>query len=141
MGRHVVCREGELDPGEVKIVDVEIRSIGVFNVDGEYYALHNKCPHKGAPLCEGRVTGLMTSSEPPEISLEREGEILKCPWHGWEFDIKTGESVVDPDRIRALTYDVTVEPVDSDLFDDMSDDVEVDTYDVSVEDGFVVLHV
>lgn len=141
MGRHVVCRAADLGPGDVELVEVANRPIGVFNVGGEFYALHNRCPHRGAPLCKGRVTGLMTSPRPQEMALERQGEIIKCPWHGWEFDIATGESVIDPERVRALTYDVTVEPPDSPLFDDMADDPSVDTYDVTVEDGYVVVHV
>jgi 3-phenylpropionate/trans-cinnamate dioxygenase ferredoxin subunit len=121
-------------------VEVENRSIGVFNVGGEFYALANQCPHRGAPLCEGRITGLKTSPEPGEITLEREGEILKCPWHGWEFDITNGQSVVNPEKIRTMTYDVTVEPPNSDLFADMAKNPEVEMYDVTVEDGFVTLH-
>ncbi|MFC7133235.1 MULTISPECIES: Rieske (2Fe-2S) protein [Salinibaculum] len=141
MAEHVVCPVDELAEGDVRIVEVENRSIGVFNTGGEFYALLNECPHRGAPLCEGSVTGLKTSPEPGEIELERKGEILKCPWHGWEFDITNGKSVVDPEKIRTMTYDVTVESPDSDLFDDMAENPEVETYDVTVEDGLVVLHV
>jgi 3-phenylpropionate/trans-cinnamate dioxygenase ferredoxin subunit len=141
MGDHVVCPVDELEDGEIRIVEVENRSIGVFNTAGEYYALLNECPHRGAPLCLGSVTGLKTSPEPGKIELERRGEILKCPWHGWEFDITNGKSVVDPEKIRTMTYDVTVESGDSELFADMDEDAEVETYDVTVDDGFVVLHV
>jgi 3-phenylpropionate/trans-cinnamate dioxygenase ferredoxin subunit len=141
MGTHVICSADELEKGHVRIVEVENRSIGVFNVGREFYALSNQCPHRGAPLCEGRITGLKTSPEPGTITLEREGEILKCPWHGWEFDITTGKSVVDPEKIRTMTYDVTVEPPDSDLFADMDENPEVETYDVTVEDGLVTLHI
>ena len=61
----------------------------------------------------------------------REGEILRCPWHGWEFDITTGRSIVNSHRTRVKTYEVTVEP----------EDEGVDTYPVTVEDGVLVLHV
>lgn len=140
MTEHVVCPAADLETGDVRIVDVDNRSIGVFNTGEGYYALNNQCPHRGAPLCEGSVTGLTTSPEPGTLELERQNEILKCPWHGWEFDITTGKSVVDPEKIRTMTYDVTVEPPDSELFDDMDDDPEVETYDVTVEDGLLVLH-
>jgi nitrite reductase/ring-hydroxylating ferredoxin subunit len=130
MGLHVVARTRELPPGERKIVEVEGRSIGVFNVGGRYYALRNVCPHQGAPLCLGTVTGTAAPSKPGEYSWEREGEILVCPWHGWEFDIMTGRSVFDPHRTRVRNYDVSVGPSDG-----------VETYRISVEDDLVLLHV
>lgn len=152
MGKHVVCRKEELPPGEVKITKAGNIEIGVYNIDGEYYALHNKCPHRGAPLCEGRITGLMTGPEPGEYEIEREGEIIRCPWHGYEFDIKSGEFVLEPRTVRSMTYDVTVESSGS-IQDDESLDVdeaieaefgdaepEVDTYPVSVEDDVIVVH-
>lgn len=154
MGKHVVCRTTELPPGEVIITEVNGIEIGVYNVKGEYYALHNKCPHRGAPLCEGRITGLMTGPEPGQYEIEREGEIIRCPWHGYEFDITTGEFVLEPRTVRSMTYDVTVESpedLDADRCDcrDVEEAIEaefgeaepeVDTYPVSVEDDFIVVH-
>lgn len=152
MAKHVVCRKDELPPSEVKITKTGNIEIGVYNINGEYYALHNKCPHRGAPLCEGRITGLMTGPEPGEYEIEREGEIIRCPWHGYEFDIKSGEFVLEPRTVRSMTYDVTVESPDS-LQDDESWDVdaaieaefdeaepEVDTYPVSVEGDVIIVH-
>ena len=55
MARHVVAAASEIAPGASKIVDIAGRSIGVFNVNGEFYALINRCPHEGAPLCIGFV--------------------------------------------------------------------------------------
>ena len=130
----MVCRTGELPPGERKIVTANGRSIGVFNVHGTYYALRNLCPHRAAPLCLGRVRGLVVSDGPYSVRMERDGEILTCPWHGWEFDITTGRSHFNPHRLRVKTYDVTVAPAED-------DDPSVERYDVSVEDGLVVLHV
>lgn len=130
MGRHVVGRVSELPPGERKVLEAGGRSIGVFNVHGQYYALRNSCPHQAAPLCLGSITGMALPCKPGEYVWGREGEILRCPWHGWEFDITTGKSVYNPHRTRVKTYDVTVEDAES-----------VETYPVSVEDGLVVLHV
>jgi nitrite reductase (NADH) small subunit len=109
-------------PGCKKIVEIDGKSIGVFNVNGELYALRNICPHQGAPLCEGSINPWITSPEPYQFAFEREGEIIRCPWHQWEFDIKSGCLVVDP-KLRTKTYDVTVEK-----------------YDVSVDDGKVILN-
>jgi nitrite reductase (NADH) small subunit len=110
--RHVVCRASELAPGERLIVEVEGRSVGVFNVGGRFYALHNGCPHKGGPLCAGRVTGTALPTTDRAFTYGREGEILRCAFHGWEFEIATGRALADP-RVRARTYDAEV--VDGDV--------------------------
>jgi nitrite reductase (NADH) small subunit len=134
MGRHRITRVGELGPGQRLIVEAEGRSIGIFNVHGEFYALRNSCPHQAAPLCRGAVKGMTMPSRPGEYVWAREGEILRCPWHGWEFDIKTGRSIFNPHRMRVKAYDVTVEP-------STDEDESVETFEVSVEDDWVVLHV
>jgi len=136
VGRHVVGRVSEIGPGERKIVEAEGRSIGVFNVSGSYYALRNSCPHQAAPLCRGSIKGMTMPGKPGEYVWAREGEILRCPWHGWEFDILTGRSIFNPHRMRVKAYDVTVEA----RLDDEEDE-SVETYPVSIEDGWVVLHV
>jgi nitrite reductase (NADH) small subunit len=81
--RHVIGRVGEVPPGQRKIVEVEGQSIGVFNVCGTFYALKNRCPHQGAPLCLGSLKGTALPGPPGEYHWGREGEILRCPWHGW----------------------------------------------------------
>lgn len=106
--RHVVARAAELPPGERKIVAVNGREIGVFNVHGAYYALLNYCPHRAGPLCHGRVGPLVTSEDVYQVGFEREGEILKCPWHMWEFDIRTGRALFDP-KLAVRTYRVVEE--------------------------------
>jgi nitrite reductase/ring-hydroxylating ferredoxin subunit len=88
--RHVVARAADLMPGTRKLVTVEGRGIVVLNIKGELFALSNTCPHKGASLCNGLLTGLVRSTKPGEYQYERAGEILRCPWHQWEFDVRTG---------------------------------------------------
>ncbi len=134
MGRHVICRAEALKPGAVHIVEAEKRSIGIFNINGDFYALRNTCPHKGAPLCRGIITGLAVSDEPLQLQMTRDGEIVRCPWHGWEFDITTGRSVYNPHRMRVKTYDVAVESM-------TEDDPSVETFPVQVEEEFVVLYI
>jgi nitrite reductase/ring-hydroxylating ferredoxin subunit len=104
----LVGKVDEIPPGSRRIVTVAGRSIGVFNVEGRFYAVRNQCPHQGGPLCLGPTIGLLRSSAPGERTYEREGEILRCPWHGWEFDLKDGRSVVDPSGTRVRSYDVVV---------------------------------
>ena len=135
MGKHVVGRASEIPPGERRIVEVEGRSIGVFNVNGTYYALRNGCPHQMAPLCKGTVTGTTLPSKPGEYIWAREGEIVRCPWHGWEFDITSGRSIFNPHRMRVKTYKVTVEATLPD------EEPSVETYIVTVEDEFVILYI
>ena len=110
MSRHVVAPVGEIPPGGRKLVTVKGRPIVIFNLAGSYFGLLNRCPHQGGNLGEGRLTGLLEAPEPGRYSYSRKGEILRCPWHGWEFDIRTGQSYCDPERIRTKAYPVEVEP-------------------------------
>jgi 3-phenylpropionate/trans-cinnamate dioxygenase ferredoxin subunit len=143
MAGHVVGTTDEIGPGQRKIVEIDGRSIGVFNVGGRYYALRNRCPHAGARLCEGILTGLVTSSTPGEYTYLRTGEILRCPWHGWEFDIATGRSWFDPEHTRVRAYETTVEPADADPTDAgyQPGPYRAERYDVEVRRQFVVVHV
>ncbi len=110
MSRHVVAPTSDVPPGSRKLFTVKGRPIAVFNLGGDYFGMLNRCPHQGGSLCEGIVTGLLLSSSPGEYSYTRKGEILRCPWHGWEFDIRTGQSYCDPERIRAKSYQVDTAP-------------------------------
>jgi nitrite reductase (NADH) small subunit len=107
MKRHAVAKAADIKPGGRKIVAVGRLEVGVFNVDGQFRAYRNACPHAGAPVCTGRISGTSLPSRVYEYLYGKEGFILRCPWHGWEFDLRTGEHVVDP-RVRLKT--VAVEP-------------------------------
>ena len=107
--KYVVGRADDIPPGERKIVTVAGRSIGVFNVDGQFYAIRNRCPHQGAPLCEGKLWGVLKADKPGSFEYTPSKEIIACVWHGWEFSIKTGQSWCDPARLRVRSYDVSVE--------------------------------
>lgn len=135
---HRVCRTSELPVGSSMVVEVGDRSVGVFHLPDGYHALLNRCPHRGAPLCRGKVTGLVTADRPQEFNLEREGEIVRCPWHGWEFDITTGRSVFNPHRVRTRTYPVTTEPDVPAGTGILADGVE--SFATTVEDDWVVVH-
>lgn len=146
--RFVVCRVEELEPGERKIVEVNARSIGVFNLHGSFHALRNVCPHQLAPLCLGRLTGTTLPSQVGEYVWGREGEIIRCPWHGWEFDVTTGRSIFNPHRVRIKSYPVVVEPAEptaSTCSAPSEEEARVETFPVAVEAGeggdVVVLYV
>jgi nitrite reductase/ring-hydroxylating ferredoxin subunit len=142
MPKHVVATVDEIPPGARKIVEVAGRSIGVFNVDGAFFALRNRCPHQGGPLCRGTISGFVSAAKPGEYRISRRGEILRCPWHGWEFDVTTGQSWFDPSKVRVRRYEVTVEPeADAPLQDVEKGPYVAETYPVSVERQYVLVEV
>ncbi len=108
--KFVVATVEEIQPGQRKIVDVGGRSVGVFNVGGEFFAVLNRCPHQGGPLCKGETLGFLRPGEVGEFQYSRAGEIVRCPWHGWEYDLRTGQSWFDPGRVVVRRYEVSVEP-------------------------------
>jgi nitrite reductase (NADH) small subunit len=104
--RIVVGRIGDFAPGSCTLLPIGKFGVGIFNIRGQLWALNNYCPHAGAPVCLGKVTGTAESEGPgTEMRWKREGEVLRCPWHGWEFDIANGESITQPIR-KVLVYDV-----------------------------------
>ena len=89
---HKAAEVGDIKPGESKIVDIEGEIISIFNIEGEYFATSNTCPHKGGPLGEGIL----------------EGDVVTCPWHGWKFNVKTGVSPVLP-SVKVSCFQIKVE--------------------------------
>jgi nitrite reductase/ring-hydroxylating ferredoxin subunit len=143
--RHVVARADEIAPGGRRIIEVASRSIGVFNVDGDFYGLRNRCPHQGGPLCEGRLLGTLEADRPGAYRWSPARRVLACPWHGWEFDITTGRSWCDPARLRAARYETAVvegaellEPPAPGL---VPGPYVAETYPLTVEDRYVVVEV
>lgn len=108
-GRRVtVCHRDDFPAGDKRIVNDGKWSVGVFNVAGSFYAVRNMCPHAGAPLCQGTVHATHEPSGVGEYEPAYEGRILRCPWHGWEFDIVTGKGLYDR-KSRVATYPVLVD--------------------------------
>lgn len=113
MTEHVVARSEELSRGDRLVVEIEGREIGVFNINGRYVAYLNWCPHQAGPLCEGAIGGTTAADfdrETLEYELHwiAEGRVLRCPWHSWEFDLESGQSLHD-DRITVPSYPVREE--------------------------------
>lgn len=92
-------KTSDVPKGKGKVFKIEKKKIAVFNLDGEFYAIDNKCKHKGGPLGEGKL----------------EGEIVTCPWHGWQYNVKTGQQIINPSikvdtcKIRVVGIDIEVE--------------------------------
>ena len=137
ISKHVVATVAELPPGGRKLATVKGRPIAVFNLGGEFFGLMNRCPHQGAALCAGDLTGLATVDTPGEYRMSRPGEIIRCPSHGWEFDVHTGQSWCEPSRIKAKQH--LVEVVAGDAPVKGSDTAE--TIAVAVEEDYVVVKV
>ncbi|MEZ0299104.1 MAG: Rieske (2Fe-2S) protein [Candidatus Methylacidiphilales bacterium] len=99
----------DMKEGERRIVMAGNISIGIFRVRDRYYAIRNHCPHEGAELCRGRLTGTMLpATQPRQYEWGRDNMILRCPWHQWEFDLETGRHVANP-RLRVRTWRVVEE--------------------------------
>ena len=88
----IIGRIDDLRPGACVSFELpDGNELAVYNVDGEYYATDNSCPHRGAPLTQGTLCG----------------HVIECWLHGWQFDVRSGECLTVPDRIK--TYRVTIE--------------------------------
>ncbi|GAA1213080.1 Rieske (2Fe-2S) protein [Pseudonocardia alaniniphila] len=105
----MVSRVDEFPPGERRIVQAGRRSIGVFRVGDRFYAINNYCPHQGGPLCLGRTKPWVSSTGPGDYAMAEQEALVACPWHGWEYDLATGQSFLGPGEPPARTYEVSVE--------------------------------
>ncbi|HEU5180058.1 MAG TPA: Rieske 2Fe-2S domain-containing protein [Candidatus Polarisedimenticolia bacterium] len=95
--RFRVASRADVPPGTGKVVVAGGRVLALFNVEGEFFAVDNSCPHRGGPLGEGHL----------------QGKIVTCPWHGWQFDLCTGVSPLNP---RHTIRCVRLESEGDDLF-------------------------
>ncbi len=135
--RHVVATIDEVAPGASKRVTVAGRDIALFNLGGEFFALANKCPHESGSLCDGRIIGLAMADEPGQYRLLRDGEFVKCSWHGWEFDIRTGQSWCDPSNTRVRAYDTAVEKGEAVV----KGPYVAETFPVAIEQNYVIVEI
>lgn len=110
MPTYTVGRIEDFPAGSHRVVQAGRLEIGVFNVDGDLYALMNYCPHQGGPLCAGPTSGEWRADADGGWKTEflRPGELVVCPWHGIEFDIPSGRCMSSP-SLRVRTFPVRVE--------------------------------
>jgi nitrite reductase/ring-hydroxylating ferredoxin subunit len=137
MTRHVVAAASDIAAGDRKLVDVAGRGIVIFNLGGEFFALADRCPHQAGQLSNGKLCGLVKSSEPGVYEYSRQGEMIRCPWHSWEFDVRTGQSWCEPSRIRTRRYDVKVEHG----ADVVEGPYVAETFKVAVENDYLVIEI
>ena len=108
--RHCVGAIAEFEPGRIRIVEIGGRSIGVVNAGEEFFAVLNICPHELAPVCEGALAGTVVPCEPGRPVYSLENRILRCPWHGYEYDLGNGGRAAFTDfRGRLRLFPVTLE--------------------------------
>ncbi len=86
-------KAADIPPGSCAMARLGSEEIAIFNVDGQFYATQNKCTHAGGPLCEGGLWG----------------DVVQCPWHGSEFNVRTGEVVSGPADVSLKRYKVSVQ--------------------------------
>jgi len=137
MVRHIVATTSEIAAGSNKVVTVAGREIVVFHVNGQFFALLNRCPHEGAPLARAACVAHLKSNAPGQFQRTRRGEMLRCAWHGWEFDMRTGQSYCDPQRLRVRSYPVAVETGASLA----TGPYVAETFPVIVEENYVLVDV
>jgi len=106
----LVCTDGELEDGAVRIVQAGSAQIGVYRHGGKYYAYRNLCAHQGGPACEGIVIGKVVevlNAERQYVgqSFDDNDPHIVCPWHGWEYRLLTGEHAANP-KIKLKRYEV-----------------------------------
>jgi nitrite reductase/ring-hydroxylating ferredoxin subunit len=154
--RVVVAPVSSFPDGERRIVEVGGRSIGVFRVGGSFYGIRNRCPHQGGPLCLGHVLGDAVADAPGDARISADPLRIACPWHGWEYDLDSGQSFMGGALAGVKSYGVGLEPGESLLSSTAAvaaaapaparparrvpGPYVADTFEVRVEDEYVVLH-
>jgi nitrite reductase (NADH) small subunit len=109
---HRVGTVAELRRAGCRVLELEGRSVGVVSVGDTFFAVHDRCPHMGASMCAGTLGGTFVPSAPHQLLYGHHDRVIRCPWHGWEFDLESGRSLLEPARFGLKTYRVTVEDGD-----------------------------
>jgi nitrite reductase/ring-hydroxylating ferredoxin subunit len=145
--RVVVAPVSSFPSGERRIVEVGGRSIGVFRVGEYFYGIRNRCPHQGGPLCLGHLLGRAVADTPGEAKISEDPLRIACPWHGWEYDLDTGQSFMGTLAPGVKSYGVELSPGDSVCEEARARPATrvpgpyvAETFEVNVEDQYVVLH-
>jgi len=147
--RLVVARVEDFPPGERRIVKAGARSIGVFRIEDRFFALRNRCPHQGGPLCHGRLSAWAVADLPGQVEMQGPPRLVACPWHGWEYDLETGQSFLGPGETRVKAYDASV--ARGDTLEDIPEAARAvgrepgpyvaETFPVYVDEDYVVVDV
>jgi nitrite reductase/ring-hydroxylating ferredoxin subunit len=108
--KHAVCNLDEIQPGQLRAVDVGGLAVVVARTPrGNVHVLRDRCSHEGARLSNGRLLEKVDGDRIGAYVLAEDEFVVRCPWHGYEFDVETGHCLADARRARVRSYDVTVE--------------------------------
>jgi nitrite reductase/ring-hydroxylating ferredoxin subunit len=143
----VVGRVETIPPGTQTQVVAGRRTIAIFNADGTFYALRDVCPHQGACLSDGVVVSHLAASGPGQYEFDSDRKMVRCPRHGWEYDLATGQSWYNPATNRVRAYKVAIRS-GSDLRQSETRDAglapgpyRAEVIPITVEDEYVVVEV
>ncbi|MBP1988699.1 Rieske (2Fe-2S) protein [Paenibacillus eucommiae] len=106
--KYWVGKISDIQQMQHKIFKIEGIEFGLYEVKGTWYAWNNFCPHMGASICKGLVSGTRLPSLVYEYKYGMSEQILRCPWHGWEFDLTNGRLLVEP-QTKLRGYPVEIE--------------------------------
>lgn len=128
----VVGRADDFPVGAARVVTVQNRKIAVFHARTGFYALRDVCPHQGAALSRGTLLTSVQASSPGCYDYRADREYIRCPWHGWEYELATGSSAFDPQGNRVARYPTSVVAGAA---------LTAETYPIVIEDEYVVVRV
>lgn len=112
---HAVGALSDFPAGEFILRNVDGQDVGIVKLrSGEFRAIRNYCPHKGAPICRGKIGGTWPPVAPGDLKYDREGEVLVCPWHGFEYDLQTGREMFGTGLTRLRMF--TVQIIDGEIY-------------------------
>jgi nitrite reductase/ring-hydroxylating ferredoxin subunit len=144
--KYIVCKVTDIPPGERMRATVAGRDLAVFHVGDDFFALLNRCPHQGGPICLGELLEPVNSERPGVYRFVDGITLIACPWHAWEFDLRSGQSYFDPQRTRARYF-----PTERLAGEEIARDAELasqglapgkyraETLPVSIEEEYVVV--
>jgi nitrite reductase/ring-hydroxylating ferredoxin subunit len=142
--KYVVAPVDEYPPGTKRIIRVHGREIGIFRVDDEFYAVRNRCPHQGGPLCVGHVRRRIVADAPGSFAIDDGPPLVVCPWHGWQYDARTGEAYAPGDpHVRSYRVAVEAGAAVSGEAGESGPDVPfvAETFPVYLEDDYIVIEI
>jgi nitrite reductase/ring-hydroxylating ferredoxin subunit len=107
--KQFVGKTGDFPNNRSKRVQAGKKKLLIWKKDDFFFATGEECPHQGASLSTVELSGTMLPSDPKELVYGLEGTVIRCPWHAWEFDVKTGKKMYEDDPRCLSVYEVIVE--------------------------------
>jgi nitrite reductase/ring-hydroxylating ferredoxin subunit len=88
----------EIPSDRFLIREIKQQAVGAVWLEGQLLTLLNYCPHAGAPICRGIIANTLVCDDAGHLFFDKDYSVLRCPWHGWEFNLKTGHSVLPANK-------------------------------------------